>query len=52
MKTSTQNKVINAINEDIKDIRELFNEIKSNLISEERDRIREKLYKMKLFIIS
>ena len=45
MKTSTQNKVINVINEDIKDVRELFNEIKSNLISEERDRIREKLYK-------
>ena len=45
MKTSTQNKVINAINEDIKDVREPFNEIKSNLISEERDRIREKLYK-------
>ena len=41
MKTSTQNKGTNVI----KDVRELFNELKSILSREERNRIREKLYK-------
>ena len=41
MKTSTQNKGINVM----KDVRELFNELKSNLSSEERNGIRKKLYK-------
>ena len=41
MKPSTENNNINVI----KVVRELFNEIRSNLIHEERNRIREKLHK-------
>ena len=43
MESTTINNDINAI----KEVRELFNERRSNLIREERNRIREKLYKKK-----
>ena len=42
MESTTTNNNINAINE----VRELFNERRSNLIREERNRIREILYIM------
>ena len=38
-------------NNQIKEVRELFNEIRSNLSREEINRIREKLYKKKLYVI-
>ena len=41
MEPPTSNNSINAI----KDIRKLFNELRSNLSREETNRIREKLYK-------
>ena len=41
MESRTSNNVINAI----KEVRELFNEIRSNLSCEETKRIRRKLYK-------
>ena len=41
MESTTINNDINAI----KEVRELFNERKSNFIGEERNRIREKFYK-------
>ena len=47
MESRRQNNSINAI----KDVRKLFNELRSNLSHEEINRIREKLYKKKLSII-
>ena len=41
MKSRTTNNVINAI----KEVRELFNELRSNLSREEINRIRKELYK-------
>ena len=41
MESRTSNNVINAI----KEVRELFNEIRSNLSCEETKRIRRELYK-------
>ena len=41
MKSRTTNNVINAI----KEVRELFNELRSNLSHEEINRIRKELYK-------
>ena len=41
MESATQNNDINAI----KEVRELFNELKSNLLRKETKRIRKKLYK-------
>ena len=41
MKSSTTNNGINAI----KVVRELFNELRSNIIREDRNDIREKLHK-------
>ena len=46
MESTTINNDINAI----KEVRELFNELKSNLSREETKRIRNELYKKKLFI--
>ena len=40
-----------TINKAIKEVRELFNELRSNLSREETKRIRNELYKKKLFII-
>ena len=40
-----------TINNAIKEVRELFNELRSNLSLEETKRIRKELYKKKLFII-
>ena len=34
-----------------KEVRELFNEVRSNLLCEETKRIRKELYKKKLFMI-
>ena len=42
MKPTTTNNIINAI----KEVRELFNERRSNLSRKETKRIREKLYKL------
>ena len=39
------------INNAIKEVRELFNELRSNLSPEETKRIRKELYKKKLYII-
>ena len=47
MEPTTTNNVINAI----KEVRELFNGLESNLSCEETKKIREELYKKKLFII-
>ena len=47
MKPTRQNNSINAI----KEVRELFNELRSNLSHEEINRIRKELYKKKLYII-
>ena len=47
MGSKTTNNDINAIEE----VRELFNELRSNLSREETKRIRNELYKKKLFII-
>ena len=41
MESPTSNNSINAI----KDVKKLFNELRSNLSGEETNRIREKLYK-------
>ena len=41
MESTSQNNGINAI----KEVRKLFNEVRSNLFREERNRIRKKLYK-------
>ena len=41
MESRTKNNVINAI----KEVRELFNELRSNLSHEEINRIRKELYK-------
>ena len=41
-----------TINNAIKEVTELFNELRSNLSREETTRIRNELYKKKLFIIS
>ena len=46
MGSKTTNNDINAIEE----VRELFNELRSNLSREETKRIRNELYKKKLFI--
>ena len=40
-----------SINNAIKEVRELFNELRSNISFEETKRIRKELYKKKLFII-
>ena len=43
--------VSTTINKTIKEVRELFNELRSNLSREETKRIRNELYKRKLFIV-
>ena len=47
MESRTTNNDINAI----KEVRGLFNELRSNLSLEETKRIRKELYKKKLYII-
>ena len=47
MESTTINNDINAI----KEVRELFSELRSNLSREEINRIRKELYKKKLYII-